>query len=618
MADEREGHLLAACKQGDLERVKELLAAGVALEARDKYQETPLIVATLSGQVAVVRELLARGADVKATRLNGGSALTFTRDLETTQLLLDHGAPLADASLGGTLDPGSIRLLVARGVPLDVPDKQQYTPLEWAVEHSSATRVKLFLELGAAVGTSYRIAIRNGDLDVLLLLLGTSPAPWLFQALFDACAAGEAEMVRALLALGAPREPTIRSGSTFWAEIEWLIAVEDPTCQLRSEPTQRLFAAIGQSDLAAASAALADGADPEAKNGRGQTPRYLALRHRDFALRALLGLPVPSQPTDWRSCEICQGIGEGYLSPTPPAVRDLEDIPSPTIGFDSLKQCPLCKALFKRAWYHDSDDPEDIDSVERLTEASALKWLQEALHHMPLRPYPQLDALFEQRFVAPPARAVSELIAALATAAAPQAAFELGRLGPAASTAVPALVACLGQHKVAGQAARALSRIGEPALFALTAALAEGELIPGAASALGLMGPAAAPARDVMLAACAQPSRAQSTLLWALGQLGYAASTVAFLLPRLVNNNDAIRAMGALGPQALPAVLQQVESDDRDVVQYSLEVLTWWGRDALPTLPRLQAMRRQHQHSMVNFKLEKAISAIRGWRRWGR
>jgi len=54
-----------ACTSGELEAVNILLAAGVNLNAKDEYGETPLFKAASAGEDAVVRALLAspEGAD---------------------------------------------------------------------------------------------------------------------------------------------------------------------------------------------------------------------------------------------------------------------------------------------------------------------------------------------------------------------------------------------------------------------------------------------------------------------------------------------------------------------------------------------------------------------------
>ncbi|KAL2135595.1 hypothetical protein VTI74DRAFT_7871 [Chaetomium olivicolor] len=53
---------LQACRRGDLKRCQELISAGVNINAKDKYDYTPLVVASLCGHYELVELLLESGA----------------------------------------------------------------------------------------------------------------------------------------------------------------------------------------------------------------------------------------------------------------------------------------------------------------------------------------------------------------------------------------------------------------------------------------------------------------------------------------------------------------------------------------------------------------------------
>jgi ankyrin repeat protein len=119
--------------------------------------QTPFLTAALSGDVAVMRLLLANGADPKIPTIEGTTALmaaagvnwvfdqTYDEGpkalLEAVQLCYSLGMDVnAVNSMGltalhGAANRGSddiIRFLVEKGARLDVKDKEGRTPLTWA------------------------------------------------------------------------------------------------------------------------------------------------------------------------------------------------------------------------------------------------------------------------------------------------------------------------------------------------------------------------------------------------------------------------------------------------------------------------------------------------------
>src|SRR6266496_2042988 len=79
------------------------LQAGDSPNVRDAVQRTPLINAVSAGQVGAVRVLLASGADVNASDVNGISALIEAADKgrsKTTRLLLKSGANVNTSTRG--------------------------------------------------------------------------------------------------------------------------------------------------------------------------------------------------------------------------------------------------------------------------------------------------------------------------------------------------------------------------------------------------------------------------------------------------------------------------------------------------------------------------------------
>ena len=88
--------LIDAVNRGDAETLEKLLARGMSADAtNDLMGRTPLIVATMNGQVPFVRILLARGANVNATDMEGWTALRYARGFgyaDIAELLAGAGA----------------------------------------------------------------------------------------------------------------------------------------------------------------------------------------------------------------------------------------------------------------------------------------------------------------------------------------------------------------------------------------------------------------------------------------------------------------------------------------------------------------------------------------------
>src|SRR5262245_35542407 len=59
--------LIAAAKRGDAEAVKSLLAKGANVNAKTRYDQTPLMFAAEKGHLEIVRILIEAGADINAT-----------------------------------------------------------------------------------------------------------------------------------------------------------------------------------------------------------------------------------------------------------------------------------------------------------------------------------------------------------------------------------------------------------------------------------------------------------------------------------------------------------------------------------------------------------------------
>ena len=83
-----------AAKEGDIEAVKQHLAAGVDVNAKSKFGRTPLHSAAYYGQKEVAELLIGEGVNVNVKRDNGETPLDLAiinNKTETADLLRKHG-----------------------------------------------------------------------------------------------------------------------------------------------------------------------------------------------------------------------------------------------------------------------------------------------------------------------------------------------------------------------------------------------------------------------------------------------------------------------------------------------------------------------------------------------
>lgn len=146
--------LFRAVRAGDAAAVKALLDQGVPVDAKARYDRTPLSFAADRGNVEIVRMLLEKGADVNAKdTFYGGTALTWAADkghTDIVRLLLAKGAgPAADVLMTGarkkSLDLLEVALATGRLEPDDLSFALQ------RAEAASAAEVVARLQAAGAV-----------------------------------------------------------------------------------------------------------------------------------------------------------------------------------------------------------------------------------------------------------------------------------------------------------------------------------------------------------------------------------------------------------------------------------------------------------------------------------
>ena len=164
--------------------VRMLLAKGADPDAKDGLGETPLEQAARLDQIEVVDLLLPPGAAARSDLLSGAVVKGQT---DLVKVLLEHGAevnarssqgatPLDDAALKGRVEVA--RLLLQHGADVKARNSYGGTPLHDAALGGHADVVELLLENGAAIdarddsgATPLYQAAAWGRLEVVDLLL---------------------------------------------------------------------------------------------------------------------------------------------------------------------------------------------------------------------------------------------------------------------------------------------------------------------------------------------------------------------------------------------------------------------------------------------------------------
>ena len=159
--------LLAATQRNRVDVPARLLInEGADVNAKDLVQDTPFLVAGADGSVDILRLMLAADADLASTNRFGGTALIpacHRGHVEAVKLLLATAidknyvnhlgfTALMEAVIlgdGGPSHTEIVRLLVAAGANLNIPDRDGVTPLAHARQRGYAAMVAILEAAGA-------------------------------------------------------------------------------------------------------------------------------------------------------------------------------------------------------------------------------------------------------------------------------------------------------------------------------------------------------------------------------------------------------------------------------------------------------------------------------------
>ena len=183
--------LIAATQVGEIERVKELLDAGISSNTANSGGVTPLMKASGSGHIEIAHILLQAGARVDMHDRSGRTALmnaALYGGTEIVQLLLQAGSEVNDKSKDGkttlifAAEEGHteiVKLLLKARADVNTRDNYGNTALIWAAPKGHSEVVQMQLRAGADTNhknktgvTALMRAARNGHTQVVKTLLG--------------------------------------------------------------------------------------------------------------------------------------------------------------------------------------------------------------------------------------------------------------------------------------------------------------------------------------------------------------------------------------------------------------------------------------------------------------
>ena len=163
-----------AAQAGNIEAVKQHLAAGADVNVKDKVGGTPLHRAAYKGHKEIVELLIDNGADVNAERHEtvkvtpiqeaafGASETTYKTYLEIMSILIAAGADVNAHGSGNTVLeeviklPELVELLIANGADVNTRGIRGRTPLDRAINKKSPETADLLRKHGGKTGAELK------------------------------------------------------------------------------------------------------------------------------------------------------------------------------------------------------------------------------------------------------------------------------------------------------------------------------------------------------------------------------------------------------------------------------------------------------------------------------
>ena len=299
--DERTKALFSMIRNDEFKATREMLHDKTLIESKNRHGCTPLMHAALYADPELVAMLLDLGADVNALDDDGMTALMYAiADVRKVKLLLAKGANVSQQSkLGRNAfllasayagNSAVIEALLNAGGDVRYSDKRGWTAVVLAARTGDRDLVQQLLDAGGEVnggnaeqlspGTPLMQAAWASDVETVKLLLSRGAASnqrSLDTALIFAATHGSSSLIKLLLAAGADPKASVITNYV---------------------PESPILAAAYSDCLVAenVSTLLEYGADPTAKDKRGETSLTMANQRGPTEILHLLQSAAKAQP----------------------------------------------------------------------------------------------------------------------------------------------------------------------------------------------------------------------------------------------------------------------------------------------------------------------------------
>ncbi len=315
----------AAGSGGNIEAVKQHLAAGTDVNAKDSFGMTPLLLAGAKNQKEVVELLIAEGADVNAKDISGTTTLIYAATnghKEIVELLRKHGVKPSTINLavsGG--DTQGVKEFLAAGTDVNAKDNIGLTPLHVAASRGHKEIVELLISKGADLKEKYKDgttpldeAIVEKHTEIADLLRKHGGKSGAEDSIHIAAKTGNIEAVKKHLAAGEDMNVKSVIGLTplycaaAWGnkEIAELLIAKGAEVNAKDHKSwDSLHAAAAKGHKGIAELLIANGADVNAKDEDGGTPLHYAGTKEVTELLIAKGADVNAKdvdnetPLDW-------------------------------------------------------------------------------------------------------------------------------------------------------------------------------------------------------------------------------------------------------------------------------------------------------------------------------
>jgi cytohesin len=307
--------LFSEIDNGDVQKIKQLLAKGANVHGKDKYGRNLLHSAVQSGKKEIVELVIDKGANIDAKDKDGQSPLHIAihdGNMEIVELLISKGAninvkdndgitPLYLATDKDFTNSDIIKLLILKGAEINVRNKYGLTPIVNSIKLGNKEVVELMIDKGADVNVKVpRLIIDSKKED-----------EYDYTPLRYAVAYGQLDIVKMLISNGADVKAKDKNGNNAFNEIiekfENNFEKDEAHTQFVNiakllisngvDVNERfgtkagitpLFLAVHIGNLEFVSQLIDKGAAVNARDEYGQTPLFLAVEQNNVEVAALL------------------------------------------------------------------------------------------------------------------------------------------------------------------------------------------------------------------------------------------------------------------------------------------------------------------------------------------